>query len=73
MQKVIEQLKTFFTQPKIKTLYWQSLNGFIVILVGTLMGIRPDSVDAKTILGISIAVSMLNRITKEINTKYLTK
>jgi len=72
MQKVIEVLKWFFTQPKMKTLYWQSLNGFVVILTGTLAGIRPDQVDASVLLIISVAVAVLNRITKEINTKLLT-
>lgn len=65
--KTWEVLKDFFTSPKMKTLYWQTLNGFIVVLVGTLSGIKPDSVSPTTFLFIAAAIAVLNRITKELN------
>lgn len=72
MENVINILKEFFLSSKMKTFYWQTGNGFLVILAGTLMEIKPDEIGATTLLLIVGAISVLNRITKEINKKYLS-
>jgi uncharacterized membrane protein len=70
-EKVLKTIKDFFTSSKMKTFYWQTLNGFIVVLVGTLTAINQDGVNGTVVLIIAASVSILNRITKEINKKYL--
>jgi len=73
MNNVLETLKDFFTSPKMKTLYWQTANGFVVILIGTLTVIQPEEVTATTFLFIAGGVALLNSATKHINKTYLTK
>ena len=69
--KYLEILKTFFLSNKMKAFYWQSVNGFVVILVGTLSIIKPEEVSAYTFMFIGGAIALLNMATKAINRKFL--
>jgi hypothetical protein len=71
MEKTISMLKDFFTSSKMITVYWQGLNGTILALIGTLALIQPEQVDIKIFPLIGFGIALLNRITKEINKKYL--
>lgn len=73
MKKILKNLKTFFLSSKMKTFYWQTANGFIVILIGTLTTLKPDVVDPKMVIAIAGVLSALNWATKTINKTYLTR
>ena len=73
MNNVLEVLKDFFTQSKMKTFYWQTANGFVVILIGTLASLKPDELSGYSVLVVAGALAALNGLTKFINKTYLTK
>lgn len=72
MQNIIEQLKQFFTSPKMKTFYFQTINGFIVILIGYATTAQATVIDPMQVVGLSAALAILNFATKYINQNYLS-
>ncbi len=71
LKKILKTLKTFFTSKKMKTFYWQTCNGFGVILIGVLTTMQVDVIDPKHVIMIAGALSALNWATKTINKRYL--
>ena len=71
MANIILTLKNFFTSSKMITVYWQTANCFVVGLIGVLTVIKPDEVNATVFLILGGCVAVLNRVTKEINKKYI--
>ena len=68
----MELLKDFFTSSKMITFYWHTFDSFIVVLIGTLTLIQPDEVNGSLLLVISMSIALLQRVTKEINKKFLS-
>lgn len=67
----MDKLKEFFTSSKMKTFYWQTGNGFLVILIGTLTAVNPDTLDPKMVFLLAGILSVLNIATKFINQNYI--
>jgi len=59
----MEQLKTFLTSSKVKTFYWQTANGLVLLLITYIA-----EVDWQYAV---VAMPILNAITKWINQNYL--
>lgn len=59
-----EQVKLVFTDTKTKTFAWQTLNGFLGMVIVALAD--------KNFLWIPFVIAALNLVTKYINLKYLS-
>lgn len=67
----LENLKEFFISPKMKTFYWQTVNGFIVILIGYATTAQETVIDPIQVVGLASLLAILNFVTKYINQNYL--
>jgi hypothetical protein len=66
-----ETIIEFFKSSKARTFYWQTANGFVLLIVAFLTQIQPDIIDTKALFFIAAAISGLNAATKYINQNYL--
>jgi hypothetical protein len=66
-----EKIIAFLKSKQAKTFYWQSANGFVVLVIGLITTIQPDVIDPKGVLAVSACLAVLNGLTKFINKNYL--
>ena len=66
-QKILDFLRSSVA----KKFYWETTNGFILLLIGTITVIQPDIINPFLIALTAIGISVLNMITKYININIL--
>ena len=65
--KIIE----FFKGSKARTFYWQTANGFVLLLIALATTIQSDVINSTGAFAVAAALAGLNALTKYINQTYL--
>jgi len=68
----MNKIKEVLTNKHARTIYWSTAVGFIPLFIGVLTVIQPDVVNPVGIALISLAIGMLNTLSKYINKQYLS-
>jgi hypothetical protein len=66
-----EKIIAFFKSTKARAFYWQTANGFVLLLIGLATTIQPDVINPAWALILAAALAGLNMLTKHINQNYL--